>query len=109
MQSPLFIVLLVISLLVVAFSVVGARSKRQRSTTPAPAPAPRPQSPGAPPMSPDSPYGPPPMQDGYGGPPSRSAPPPAAAASVWTSPIWNVLGVVTGLLGTIVSVVGLFK
>jgi uncharacterized membrane protein YfcA len=30
-------------------------------------------------------------------------------ASIWASPIWNVIGVLAGVVGSIVGVIGLFK
>ncbi|PXX55538.1 hypothetical protein DFR70_1213 [Nocardia tenerifensis] len=30
-------------------------------------------------------------------------------SSVWTSPVWNVVGVIAGVVGTIASIIGLLK
>lgn len=86
MQSLFFLMLLVLSLLIILLSVVGARSLRdRRRVTEA-----RPRAGGSPTVVGD--------EHATRG---RSA--------IWSSPIWNVIGVMAGIVGTIVSAVGLFR
>jgi hypothetical protein len=86
MTVSAFVLLLAISLLIIIVSLVGIRSRRKekRSARSSPTAA--------------------------GGQADRGA---AAAvpvrSMVWTSPVWNVIGVGAGIVGTIISAVALFK
>lgn len=85
-MQPSLLLLLILSLLVIVLSVVTARSLKNsaaRDRTPA---RERKESTRA-----------------------RDEPAIADRSGIWTSPIWNVAGVVAGILGTIVSAIGLLK
>lgn len=77
-----FLLLLILSLLIIVLSVVTARSlARNKAPTRERKESTRPRDESA-------------VAD-------RSA--------IWTSPIWNVAGVIAGIVGTIVSAIGLFR
>ncbi len=85
MQLSLLL-LLVLSLLIIVLSVVTARSLRNS--------APRDKAP---------------TRARRESPRAREVPAASDRSAIWTSPIWNVAGVVAGIVGAIVSAIGLIK
>jgi hypothetical protein len=71
------VLLLVLSTLVILFSVLGGRARRKRS---------------------EQRYAP---KEAI--PPQTTRPP----SAIWSSPVWNVVGVLAGVVGAVVAVVGL--
>jgi hypothetical protein len=86
MTVSAFLLLLGMSLLIIIVSLVGSRSRRRerRSAKSSPTAA--------------------------AGPVDRSADAAVPVRSeIWTSPVWNVIGVGAGVVGTIISAVALIK
>jgi hypothetical protein len=81
MQASFFAVLLGLSLLVILLGVLGRLAMRQGTVPRTPAKEPEP-----PQTAPDGPQ-----------------------STILRSPVWNVVGVVAGVIGAVVSVIGLFR
>jgi hypothetical protein len=81
MQASFFAVLLGLSLLIILLSVLGGLAMRKRSARRTPAEEPV---------------------------PPRTAPD-GRQSAILRSPVWNVVGVVAGVVGAAVSVIGLFR
>jgi len=97
-MKPWAVILLILSLIVIVVSVFGSRKRRSKAPSVEPADpsgrahrdaAPRSTVPGAPPAPA----------------PAGAAPAPMARAAV---PNWNAVGAITGVLGLVVSIIGLF-
>jgi hypothetical protein len=81
MQASSFAVLLGFSLLIILLSVLGRLAMRKGSVRRTPVEEPEP-----PRTAPDGPQ-----------------------STILRSPVWNVVGVVAGVIGAVVSAIGLFK